>query len=1320
MANNNSFAELITKITAQSNNALKIYKGISDAVSTSNQEVSIEIENPDNPDDTTVIKVPSFGYLVSAINRIDATLKTLENVDGGGSTVRLSDGSYRKLALSKIPSEAPTIKQIGAITNFKFKNNWFFEDLINPKLYAEVDVTGQVPSSTNKVYTERYIMKFENDLQRDVFIQAYNGKSDIDYKSFLYYLIQNKIPYILDSEERDLPMRKKTYTGNFSVTKISSTNVKKTINNTDYTVVEREYILDTLTYTDNTGQYENTMTLAQGDKLEVINDTISTRYEVTAVDNSRLAVRLKLIEGYEDIKVGENVLRMSGDINSIIKVEVPIGYDEYNVVFIKAIDPDSGISAAEFSPGVGFYTSELTYTNTTGVVESLNQFYSKYVVDIGKMLISMAKDYYPTVTEGIVPNVPILEESNFRVVQINKQKNSTSSTEKMQELIANKIQLQSTISSLDTTIKNLTQKIQTTIYDSTSSKSADEQSLNVAVANRNTQQETYTSVINEIASLANSSTYLDEAKYHVRGFWNVPEEQSNEFGTQKIIKFKYRYRYLSLDNTSNSNDEYEYTDSNGNTVKAVYSSWEEGETTLRKRSYNTVTGSYYWEDIDNLDAESIDINQIDIAITSGEKVEIQVASVSEAGYPANPLVSDWSESVIIEYPDDAVTAINANYIEQNKMDLVSAQVNGLLASLEIDKHLQSAFDNDGRYLAHTADQISSGFLTEEQSPITLFDKLTSMSNDIDAIIARISNVEEDVTIDLMSPDGDIIKLNENARTYVFAGYYKEWVDSNISDERIVLDNNVVLYPKAGAIMQKEYYLRIGINSNLRLRLFSKFNGSRTAMVPNSIGNATILANDEDYKNLKYHYKYESYDNIVREDAVDDNYYNTKGRYDLVPINLKSPSYYDFQMTSPNMYQSSQQRGQFIYSRFRDVTNSFNLYANGSVNDKYDEDTNTWTIKEGRGVMSFSKTDTMQRSEIFGCDRWMRPVESEGTWYTLKGKSDDSIYHFTYNSQLSSYNVTETEVKRYNDLVGTEIPEDTQMYEYNKDGEYKDSAETGDSDKLVPYSIALYRLPRTYTYKTSNMSAVTENSMIKARISNLTTDMNDKNKYLNRVAKRNAASELTIIPRIQTAYGFGDYDSYELSDSTDGQYYTTHKIGYSSEDQFLGNATGSNVVGFNTCGSYLFLSPTTHEDIQVEGDSINSYKEIPNMDTKIIVPIIYQSRMTSYPTDNLTVTEESQDYVVPAYSGQKEESIKYEGHILGNKTYSTFSSEVLKATYANIIGIDIWLSNSVLKQYDIIVYSKYVKDTSTNSVQSVDISSAISDYTKKINVKSINI
>ena len=98
------------------------------------------------------------------------------------------------------------------------------------------------------------------------------------------------------------------------------------------------------------------------------------------------------------------------------------------------------------------------------------------------------------------------------------------------------------------------------------------------------------------------------------------------------------------------------------------------------------------------------------------------------------------------------------------------------------------------------------------------------------------------------------------------------------------------------------------------------------MCPNSISEVSELISSEKNSNIKRN-DYKNYDNILTPNSIASDYYKSKGRYDLVPINLNASDIIDYQVCSPNMYQSSQCKGQFIYSRFRNVSDTFDMYAN---------------------------------------------------------------------------------------------------------------------------------------------------------------------------------------------------------------------------------------------------------------------------------------------------------------------------------------------------------------------------------------------------------
>lgn len=59
----------------------------------------------------------------------------------------------------------------------------------------------------------------------------------------------------------------------------------------------------------------------------------------------------------------------------------------------------------------------------------------------------------------------------------------------------------------------------------------------------------------------------------------------------------------------------------------------------REQVWDDETGTYIWKDEQSADGDVININQIDIPIRYGEKVEIKARSISEAGYPRNPAKS---------------------------------------------------------------------------------------------------------------------------------------------------------------------------------------------------------------------------------------------------------------------------------------------------------------------------------------------------------------------------------------------------------------------------------------------------------------------------------------------------------------------------------------------------------------------------------------------------------------------------------------------------------------------------------------------------------
>ena len=164
-------------------------------------------------------------------------------------------------------------------------------------------------------------------------------------------------------------------------------------------------------------------------------------------------------------------------------------------------------------------------------------------------------------------------------------------------------------------------------------------------------------------------------------------------------------------------------------------------------------------------------------------------------------------------------------------------------------------------------------------------------------------------------------------------------------------------------------------------------------------------------------------------------------------------------------------------------------------------------------------------------------------------------------------------------------------------------------------------------------------------------------------------------KIQPAYGYTVFDL-DAPENKKIEYATTHKIGYESIDRYAN--------GPDSCGSYLFLSPTNHTAIQVEGDSVNSSISTT---TSIRVPLVYQFRMTDGT-----------------------------GKIFGDTTNPT-DRKVQDTIYANIIGLDIWTNTNTdsPNQYDIIVWSSYLNRSINNSggTTNKDTFDKLSDDLRKV-------
>ena len=880
---NNSLTQFLTQLMRIQKNAMAVVGMLNDVTTSNAQSVYVQLEDATGA--TQSFEVPSIGYMESEISRIDKNFNSLIGANGTDVTVRMPDGSFKKIIQTTLFKEPAAIGQLLVPSTFKSKNNWFFENFLNPLLYVSFDVTNYVQHDTQQVAYKRIILNCDTNDKIQYFTQSLNGKNDIDYTTLLNDLSAKQISYFVDDSISTLPVSIARFSGSFDV--ISYSDVTVPVIQPNGTTVQtkvRKYVLNTLKYTDNLQNFQNTLILKPGDSLDVGQ---STQYQVDSVDTTTNSVVLKMTSGTEAIPIGVGVLNISVSAFAIKEAQINIGYNERQVIFVKAIDKTTNLTNAQFSPGAAFYSNDLVINTSTGQIK-LSDYYQQEVMDFGSSILSLAKEGTIPSIYAVQPDPPVLTASNFQVVLVNSQKTDTDVINTLKKKIAQKNSLSSSIAQLDAAIQQQNQNLNTSQFTSDAARSAVQNQLNTLIQQRTSQANLYASTISDLSTTAtNLPPELANPMYAVRGFFPIPAAKpSSNTLDQNVIAFVVSYRYLKTDGTAPNSTQLDYTDSNGNLVRAYFSNWTEVQSKIRTKVYDSTLGIYTWADENVQDANTVNINQIDIPISNGEQVEIRVKSISEAGWPVNPATSDWSSSVIIPFPSnlsadqEVLASLNSVLAEQTRVNF-----NQDLTSRGLDLHLSTSFVQKDQYFAHTPDAISSGFFDSSGTIISLFNKLKEMENTIAQLQAQISKAVGVLQVSVVDPSGQKYIVANNSLVDLFAGYYSTLVAA------------LPAANQKGAIITSVYQLILENTAVTPLQLASQFPGGLDEGLPVS--------------------------------ATSTDPFYSKRRYDIVPISLSA--LHDTNTANGNSYQvapfqSAQQLSQYIYMRYTDIGLKNTLYG----------------------------------------------------------------------------------------------------------------------------------------------------------------------------------------------------------------------------------------------------------------------------------------------------------------------------------------------------------------------------------------------------------
>lgn len=1121
MSAQNSISQLLEQFLELNTNSLETFNRINEAISTDKETVTIDLYDPSN-DGVKSVQIPAFGYLKREIERLNTNLESITDVEKGGSNVRLKDGTYRKIFTSKIKGPSKPITSLAVPTEFNTKLNEFFEDFLNPLLTIKLDVSGQIPVETERVYIERFIFDSEDAYTKEQFEDLYKGSSEVDHSRLTTDLVEGGLKYYLDSEVIEMPIRNIQYYGKFDVTKITNEQRSQVVDGITQTKTIKLFTLDKLSYSDASKTLLDTEVLKVNDSLVVNSGELRTRYLIKAIDNSTSQVELELVEGFEPIKIGAQALTVYRDIDTDLDIEINVGFDEMQVVFIKPIDPVSNIPAEEYSPGISFYSNELEIDGADGNKQTLASYYKSEVADFGQFIKGLSVDYIPPAAVGITPETPALEATNLKVIQINKHLTDNTTTQKIKQLKADKTSSEQALKNLDEAIKQKKTLLNTKKFKSTVERDKQKNELTSLVSERESESKLYSSVVSEIKSSADSADLANVTpKFRVRGFWSIPEPRKvGEEISQEVVQFKTRYRYVSASGKTSQVEQIEFKDGTNQTTKtAAFSNWVEVDGPIRKRSKDE-NGKYVWITENEEDAQAVNFNSIDIPINSGEIVEIMVKSVSEAGFPANPLTSDWSEIIKIEFPEGELSTDSlSGLVNSNELDNLKVSVNNDLESAGVYQHVADGFTAGEKFYAHSANGLASGFLTSEQTPISVYDKLLELQNEILSLRAQIEGTIGELVVQLVDEDGNITPVTANETVKLFAGYYvDELPESNYK----------------GHIVTKNFKIKLSNSKASNLELIARILGDRKEPAYSSTDSTRFGLGSG------------SIDTAIASNT----YYTTEGKYDQVPLVYQNLDSSDLGLTHFNSSpdQSTQLRGQFIYSRFQNLANDKNLYL---------------LETDGNNVDPLNNIGDIDTADDSGYDRYE---------YGIGG-----AYDFSANVQTNGH-------FDFSGLTFTPLTADGNAAAdfiwnggANSTGVVTQSSLT---NTVYDNSISLH-IDHPQTQSGLNALEIQANGIV----------------GLPKTTPRRAGDDYG---KQQTAFRLTNV----INDQGNAGIRKSLRNSFEPNDQYL--------LGGHSCGSFLYLSPLDRESHTVDADNKSGKRVIPgNSANSITIDLVFQYRMTDY-------------------------------------------------------------------------------------------------------------
>jgi hypothetical protein len=880
----NSANSFIAELTRINKNAIEILNTLALTASTSSESIDVQLtlEN----DSTSTLKIPSLGYINNELKRLNNNINNLSGIGQTDVLVRQQDGSYQKVIAVNLNPAPRRIESLSVPVDFVPRDNYFFNNLVSPQMVVRFDLSGKIDSTVKKVVSRRIILDIDSVDKQTIFNNVFKNKSNLSFDDTILYLTDSIINFNIDDETIDLPLSMPRYYGSFTVTQI--------LDQVSGQTGTRRYSFASLSYTDSISRVKSNQTLKPGDILVKGAST----FAVQEIDQATNTVTLKRLQGEDVISIGVDELTIQSELYNPQILSVPVTIDEYQIIFMKPVFDN--ILSSEWSPGVAFYSNDLFYQTASGNL-GITEFYDTRVVDLSEDLLSQARERRISILTGTKPSPPQLQPQNFVVQRLNDQLEGIRSEQEINQ-IYNQIQINDrTISSLTNEINKINSVLSSNANISPSQVQSYESSKRSLQTQIDSLNEQNSGLLTKAQNFLNQNPNLSttKAKYSVFGFWDIPAPIIAQNGKkEEIVAFRVRYRYLPVNDSVASAREIPFTTESGVSTSAYFSRFEEFITKPRTKTV-LEDGRVVWTQSDIQNPNEVNTQQLNLSITQGERLEIQVASISEAGWPANPLESDFSSSIVIDFPDSLVSPDLETLVNSIQTRLAQQGIQDTITNLGVTQHLQQVQQVGSSYLAHSGDTIY--YSLSGSMLVTINQKIKELEDRIVALQTKIESAKGTLRLRIKDPFGNIINVSNGATIKVNAGFYVEDLKAVPASER------------AGAIITKRYDLIIDNTSATPLQLISMFPGLLSDLLPSSPGST--------FKGIQVSSDY------------------AQKQYNIVPIGLATaPSrgkanFYSIDNIAmqPIPFQSRQQASQFMYVRNVSINGANRYFTDSAAN-----------------------------------------------------------------------------------------------------------------------------------------------------------------------------------------------------------------------------------------------------------------------------------------------------------------------------------------------------------------------------------------------------